>query len=326
MRRLLFLALLCSGCRVELGAREEVASGAATVRVYTSMYKEVIDAIEPVLAQKLGETTTVEWFQSGSEKVASRLDAELASGGSACDLLLTSDPAYYARLKSEGKLVPYVSPLALRQPRALVDPDGAWATARISTMVIGRSSKSAVKVKSYRDLLDPKVRATMGDPLSSGTYFTSVSALSRKLGWELFEGLKKKGSVAAGGNASVITRLENGEADAGLVLLENLLTVRERGSTLEIVIPEEGAIPVPGPIALMTHARASMPARAVYDALLSPEIQRIIAEKGKMHSPDPAVAPPAGAPGLEAILSHALPPSEEDSAAIKQRFDRIFFK
>lgn len=310
---------------MEFGAREESAAETATVRVYTSMYKEVIDAIEPELAKQLPHTT-VEWFQSGSEKVASRLDAELASGGSPCDLLLTSDPAYYAKLKSDGRLVPYVSPLALRQPRSLIDTDGAWATARVSTMVIGVSPKTSARPKGYADLLDPKLRATLGDPLSSGTYFTSVSALSRKLGWEWIEKIKAKGTVAAGGNASVVTRLESGEADAGLVLLENLLTARERGSRIEIVIPVEGAIPVAGPIALMQHARKSHAARALYDALLSPEIQTIVVEKGKMHSPDPALPPPQGAPDLAAILATALSPSEEPSVEIKQRFDRIFFK
>ena len=67
---------------------------------------EVLDALQPAIearlrAQGLG-STRIEWFQSGSEKVAARIDAELASGGSPCDVLLTSDPTYYARLKREG--------------------------------------------------------------------------------------------------------------------------------------------------------------------------------------------------------------------------------
>src|SRR5688572_30256923 len=155
---LLIVVLACPGCRVEFGAEEQGSAGArdATVRVYTSMYKEVIEAIEPALAKRLETTspgTRVEWFQSGSEKVAQRLDAELAAGGSPCDVLLTSDPAYYRRLEREGRLVPYVSPAALRQPRALVDPDGMFAAARLSTMVIGLSPRLAAEPpRSFADL------------------------------------------------------------------------------------------------------------------------------------------------------------------------------
>src|SRR5687767_8207394 len=116
MRRLLFgIVLLSAGaaaCRVEFGAREHAAGvpGEATVHVYSSMYKEVIEAIGPVLEKRLAETspgTKVEWFQSGSEKIAARLDAELAAGGSPADILLTSDPSYYAKLQSKGLLLRY---------------------------------------------------------------------------------------------------------------------------------------------------------------------------------------------------------------------------
>lgn len=336
--------LALAGCRVELGPREgddgrgggAHGADASVVRVYSSIYKEVIEAMGPALERRLAETspgTTIEWFQSGSEKVSARLDAELAAGGSPCDLLMTSDPAYYRRLHEEKRLVPYVSPAALKHPRTLVGPDGAWGTARVSTMVIGVSPKmpaDAPKPAAFADLGRPGLRVTMGDPLSSGTFFTTIAVLSARdtAGWELFETLKKKGTIASGGNANVMQRLETGEADAGMVLLENLLVSRARGGTVETVIPRDGAVAVPGPIALLSRARRSHAARAVYDAMLSDEVQRVIVEKGFMHSPDPAIPPPAGAPALDVILE-AAPESDGrpiDSSAVKSRFDAIFFR
>src|SRR5207248_1275507 len=190
-----------------------------------------------------------EWWQSGSEKVAVRLDAELAAGGSPCDILMTSDPSYYARLKRDGRLVPYVSPAALKQPPGFVDADGAWAASRLSTMVIGVAPSLAGKPgapQSFGDLVKQgSGRTTMGDPLSSGTFFTTVSSLSARLGWDFFKALKAKGTVAAGGNANVLQRLESGDADSGIVLLENLLTVKARGGKVAIVIPAVGAVRVP---------------------------------------------------------------------------------
>jgi iron(III) transport system substrate-binding protein len=282
-----------------------------------------------VLARRLEATapgTRVEWFQSGSEKVAQRLDAELAAGGSPCDLLLTSDPAYYRRLDEEGRLVPYVSPAALRQPRRLVDPDGAFAAARLSTMVIGVSPKYAgPRPRAFADLASPGIRATLGDPLSSGTTLTAVGVLAARLGWDWFRALAAKGTVAAGGGGAVMQRLESGEADAGIVLLENVLLARARGSKVEAVIPSDGAIVIPGPIALLAHARRSEAARAVYDALLSPEVQRAIVALGKMHSPDPASPPPDGAPTLEALFDETEE-SSESIEKVKETFNAIFFK
>ncbi|HVO29150.1 MAG TPA: extracellular solute-binding protein [bacterium] len=324
---------LVAGCRVELGAPAGGAAGSGpqTVRVYSSMYKQVIDAVEPVLAARLAKTApgvTVEWFQSGSEKVATRLDAEFASGGSPCDLLLTSDPNYYARLKADGRLVPYVSPAALRQPKGFVEPDGYWATARVSTMVIGVSAAlegSAKAPASFHDLAKPGLRVAMGDPLSSGTNFTTVSVLRARYGWDFLAALKKNGAVVAGGNSNVQQRLLTGETDAGWVLLENLLAARAKGDKLGVVIPADGAVIVPGPIALLEHGRHSEAARAVYDALLSDDVQKVVVEKGLMHSPDPALPPPAGAPALDALLAKATAPSTETADAIKTHFNSIYF-
>lgn len=332
-RRIALLFCLAGlGCRVELGAPkggEAPAGVGATVHVYSSMYKQVIDEVQPVLAAHLAKSAPgvqVEWFQAGSEKIATRLDTELAGGGSPCDLLLTSDPAYYARLKRDGRLVPYVSPAALRQPRAFVDSSGAWATARVSTMVIGVGATIPDPPASFADLPRGKLHVAMGDPLSSGTSYTTVSVLSARYGWDFFRTLKSKGAIVAGGNSNVLQRLETGESDAGWVLLENLLAARAKGDKVGIVIPADGAVLVPGPIALMDHARHSEAARAVYDALLSEDVQRAIVAKGLMHSADPAIPPPPGAPTLDALLSKATPPSSQPSDEIKASFNAIFFK
>ena len=56
--------LALAGCRIELGSKEESsASKATTVRIYSSMYQEVIDQVQPVLDAKLAKIapgTTIE--------------------------------------------------------------------------------------------------------------------------------------------------------------------------------------------------------------------------------------------------------------------------
>jgi iron(III) transport system substrate-binding protein len=314
--RLRFLALgaLCSvgACRIELGAPERgsrAAQGAGDapagrVMIYTSMYRQVIDAVTPVLKAEL-PAVEVEWLQAGSEKIALRLDAELAAGDTPCDLIMTSDPFWYERLKAAGELSPYASIRALAIPRPFVDKDGAYATSRLSTMVVAfneRFVKLEEAPESFDDLFSPRFRrrVTIPDPLASGTTFSTLAFLVDVHGLEIIDRMKSAEVVASGGNSSAFARLESGEQQVGFVLLENVLQGRRNGSPVAFRVPKDGAILIPGPIAILKRTRNPAAARAVYDLLLSSEIQAEIV-KGDLHSPFEGVPPPPGAPALEAL-------------------------
>ena len=109
-----------------------------------------------------------------------------------------------------------------------------------------------------------------------------------------------------------------------------VLLAKAGGSKVGVVFPKEGAVVIPGPIALLPHAKESKAARAVYDAILSADVQKIIVEKGGMHSADPAMPTPAGAPKLEELLGKETPASifdpTADADAIKNEFTKIFAK
>ena len=331
----------CGPKRADPAATPTPVAASATpveVRIYTSVYREVVDALEePVAAKLKGQQPPVKvvWVQAGSRKIAARLEKEWSEGKDEADILLTSDPAFYRELAAAGKLVAYRSPEAERQPADFRHPDGLWATARFSTMVIGVSPEVEAgmigpKPASFADLADPKgvTRIAMGDPALSGTTFTTVATLSGRLGWDYFRSLRKKKTVSAGSNSTVQQRLDTGASDAGICLLENLLLAKERGSKVGVVYPKEGAVVIPGPIALLPRASDSNAARAVYDAILSAEVQKVIVEKGAMHSADPAMPTPAGAPKLEALLGGAEPGSifepAKDAEGIKSEFAEIF--
>src|SRR5207237_6915366 len=140
---------------------------------YTSMYPQVVYAMTPVLKAKLPEVN-IRWFQSGSEKVANRLEAELAAGGTQADLLVTSDPFLFERYKREGRWLRYASPNALRTPRELIDLDGAYTACRLSTMVLVHRRDVTDPPRSFAELAEPKWRSevALGDPTTSGTAFT----------------------------------------------------------------------------------------------------------------------------------------------------------
>jgi iron(III) transport system substrate-binding protein len=333
------LVLVFAACRIETAAPASAGPGSSdgTSRgdlwVYTSMYRHVLDALEPLVKQRLPQVT-VKWFQGGSEKVATRLEAELTAGGSPCDVLMTSDPFLYRRLAQGQKLARTVSANGVRTPRALVDPDGQWESVRVSTMVLVHRAGTPAPT-SFAALLEPdwKNEIVIGDPLTSGTAFTWAVAMERTFGTDFFTRLRGNGARVAGGNAAVLQKVEGGEAKVGVVLLENVLAAKARGSPVEVAWPSDGAVVIPGPVAVLSTSRNPTAAKAFIDVLLSQEGQRIIRELGDMHAVDPRQPGPKGLDGVELLLTRSAPFDEglldtglTEGAALKARFSTAFSK
>ncbi len=293
------LLLLLASCRVEFGPPAEIAPLAAgekvEVWVYTSMYQHVLDAMDPVLAERL-PGIQVRWFQSGSEKVAQRWEAEHEAGQSPACIVATSDPSWYVDLTSRDLLVSYVSPRAVTLDRAWVTP--TWSTVRLSFMVLGGPAPAR-----FADLAAPewKDRFSSGDPLSSGTTFATLAAFDAAYGWDFVQGLHSNGWMAAGGNSGVLARMESGERPVGIVLHENLLA-----KGLPAVIPADGAVAVPGPVAIPTDCRSKEAAKSVIDWLYTDEAQALVVA-GAMYSPFPELAPPVGGPPLAELPRFDVP-------------------
>ncbi len=315
----LLLALLPAGCGGDDGDE---------FRIYTSIYPQVIERMKPKLEAEFPDVDFL-WFQKGSEQIAGRIGIELETGSSRCDLLLTSDPFFYAQLAEAGHLLAYESPAAAAVPAGLKDPAGMFATVRVPLMVIAVNHDKLPKDQhptSFEDLTDARFRGqlAMGDPLKSGTTFTTVAAWVRKYGWDFIAKLKANEIVSAGGNSAVLRELESGARPVGVILLENLLPSLENGAPITVVYPSDGAIPVPSPAAIFKSTKRPELAKKVYDFLFSRAMQdEIIA--GYMYSPIPDNPPPAGGrPWKELALypwdAEALAWVKQERGAIKKRF------
>ncbi len=296
------LLVLPGGCRVELGPpAQAVATGRPTVWIYTAVYQEQVDMFE-ALAKKELPDIDLQWFQGGSEKVAQRWEAEHTSGGSPACIVATSDPSWYVDLAARKLLVAYVSPRALDLPRAWVTP--YYAAHHIDLMVIGAANGQPAP-KSFAELAEPqwKGKFSTGDPFSSGTTFTTVSAWDQLHGQPFLQLLKENGWVMAGGNSAVLSRIESGEKPVGVVLLNNLLT---KPGAAQIIFPEDGAVPIPGPLAIPTDCPDKGAAERVVDWLFGDSAQALVV-KSRMHSPFPGMPAPDGVPPLDQIKLAPVP-------------------
>ncbi len=333
--RWLLIVMTLAGCRIESASRGEAAqkteAQGGELWIYTSMYRQVVEALEPKLQAKL-PGVTLRWFQAGSEKVTAKLEAELAAGGTPCDVLLTSDPFLYARFKEEHRWLRYVSPDGLRVPRRYVDLDGNYAAVRLSTMVlVHREGGDAPS--SFAELVDPKWKneIVIGDPLTSGTAFSWAMSMERTFGPQFFTRLRANQARVVGGNAAVLQKLEGGEAKVGVLLLENALAAQQKGSPIVIDWPSDGAVVVPGDIGIFASSRNPEAAKAFVNAMYSTEVQEAIARIGGMHAADPRIAAPGATPELEDLLENSAAWNEElarrgvhEGARVKTEFAKAF--
>jgi iron(III) transport system substrate-binding protein len=306
------ILIALSACRIEVGppgakceTSESTGALGGEVMIYTSMYRPVTEAVDRLLEAKL-PAVRVEWLPLGSEKIATRLDAELAAGATSADLVMTSEPFWFERKKREGQVLAHAAIRALAMPRDFVDRDGAYVTSRFSTMVLAYNTRLVPEGEapdSYAALFTAKWKkaVTIPDPLASGTAFTTLAFLVDRHGLEIIDHMKEAETVASGGNSAAMTRLIAGEQRVGFVLLENVLQSQRAGAPIGYRIPKEGAVLIPGPVAILERTDNAPAARAVYELLLSDEVQRAIIE-GDLHSPFTELEAPKGAPPLDALM------------------------
>ncbi|MCC6809421.1 MAG: extracellular solute-binding protein [Deltaproteobacteria bacterium] len=316
-----------AACRVEWGAATSAgdAGGESSgdVMVYTSAYPPVVAALD-ALAKTAVSDTRIRWFQAGSEKLAARLDAEILAGNPGADLLMSSDPVYYVRLKRAGALVPYASLRSLKLDRRYVDADGAFVACRLSAMGLVYLDP-APPPRAFADLLEPRLtgKVTLPDPLGSGTMFSTLLVLDQRAPNTIAQALRKNRATSSGGGTAVVDRILRGEASAGVALVENALMAKN--ARLHFVVPSDGAVVVPGHLAIVKGTKQSAAAKRVYDFLLSEAAQRIFIAN-HLHSPFAELPAPDGAPPLAALESAPIdwPALADHADAVRAEWAKAF--
>ena len=178
-------------------------------------------------------------------------------------------------------------------------------------------------MKAFAEDASMKGYLSMSNPLTSGTAYASVVALLDKYGEDYFKALGQQ-NVAIESGSVALTKLETGECKEIMILEESVLKKRqEEGSSLEVIYPDDGCIPVPSTIMIIDDkysANANVAAaEAVEDYFLSPAGQQQIV-KGWMYSvrSDVKESPYDGLP-LDDLLKKTIPVDWEK--CYKQRED-----
>jgi iron(III) transport system substrate-binding protein len=274
------------------GAQAQASGPTGKILIYTSMYEDIIEAMDKVL-EKQFPNCDIEFFYGGTGALQAKIAAEQVSGKLGCDMLMVAEPSYSLELKEKGILYPYLSPEAANLDFEY-DPEGYWTPVRISNMVLAYNPEKLPKDSiptSLRDFaFDSNVQGaiSMSNPLTSGTAMASVTALKDTYGYEYFEALGRQKVMVESGSVA-LSKLESGECKVIMILEESVLKKREEeGSKLEVIYPTDGTIIIPSTIMTVNDQWSAnknvAAAQAITDWFLSPEGQANIVA-GWMHSP-----------------------------------------
>ncbi|TCC00730.1 extracellular solute-binding protein [Kosakonia quasisacchari] len=300
----------------------------STLTLYTSQPND--DAQMTVSAfEKAHPDIEVKWIRDGTTKLTARLQAELAAGGAAPDVLLIADSVTMESLKQQNLLAPYKSPQAARFDTQLYDKDGYYYGTKLITTGIAYHSKAPVKPTSWQDLLKPELKnmTTLPSPLYSGAAQIHQATLMNDpaLGWHYYEKLKENGAMPQSGNGAVMSAIASGSKAYGVLVDYMAIREKAKGAPIEFVFPKEGVSIVTEPVAMMKNAKNPQAAKAFIDFVLSDEGQKLVLQQGYLPA-DGNLPVPVGFPPRDSIKLMPFDAAKAlaDTEANKKRFADLF--
>ena len=304
------------------------AFAASTLTLYTSQPNE--DAQMTVTAfEKAHPDIEVKWIRDGTTKLTARLQAELAAGGAAPDVLLIADSVTMESLKKQDLLAAYKSPEASRYDAQLYDPQGYYYGTKLITTGIAYNTRAPVKPGSWQDLLKPELKnmTTLPSPLYSGAAQIHMATLMNdpQLGFTYYEKLKANGAMPQSGNGAVMNAITSGSKGYGVLVDYMAIREKAKGAPIEFVFPKEGVSIVTEPVAMLKNAKNPDGAKAFIDFVLSDAGQRLVLKQGYLPA-DASLPAPEGFPARESIKLMPYDPAKAlaDTDANKKRFADLF--
>ena len=282
-------ALLVSGCGgAERSTREVVA--------YVSADRPFSEPILQEYQRRTGVRVNVVYDteETKSTGLANRLLAEKERPQA--DVFWSNEPVRTLILKSRSVLAPYQSSAAQGIADTFKDREGYWTgfSARLRVIVYNTSKISSTEApRSVFDLADPqwKGQVAIADPRFGSTSF-HVAALYAEVGDEradeYFRKLKANDVKVVDGNSVVRDMVARGDVAVGLTDTDDVNVAIEAKQPVAMVLPDREGIGVPvmpNMVSLIAGAPHPDEGKRLIDYLLSPEVERKLAESEAVQIP-----------------------------------------
>ncbi len=266
--------------------------------------------------------------ETKSTGLANRLLAE--KNNPQADVFWSNEPVRTLVLKKHGVLAPYKSSSAIGIPERFKDPEGYWTGFSARSRVIVYNTK-LVKTeeapKSVLDLTEPKWKGqvAIADPRFGTTSF-HVAALYAELGDEradeFFRKLKANDVKIVAANSVVRDMVARGEMKVGLTDTDDVNVALEDKQPVAMIFPDRDGMGVPvmpNMVSLIGGAPHPETGKKLIDYLLSPEVERNLAQSEAVQIPLHAgVEPPKNMP-----LINTFKPMTLDYGSVADRVEDV---
>ena len=253
----MLVTMLTAGCGGGSGEKKAAPANDKKLIIYTSMKESLIKGIVEGF-KKQNPDIDVDYQSAGAGKLMAKIAAERQSGKILADVIWTSEVPDFYKMKDEGILEKYQSPVLKETVNPFNDYDGSFHAARLGTLgIIINTDKIKTAPTQWSDLLKPEYKNGFGiaNPALSGTSYMSVALLEKQFGWKFFEDIKANGGRIGKGSGQVIDDTASGELVSSLAV-------------------------VPSPVAIFKGTPKLDAAKKFVDYLLSKEAQTLVAKQG----------------------------------------------
>jgi iron(III) transport system substrate-binding protein len=303
---------------VACGSRGSDSSAARTVTIYVSTDRVFSEPILREYERRTGVLVNAVYDteETKSTGLANRLIAE--RNRPQADVFWSNEPVRTLVLKSRHVLAPYRAPNAAGIPAALIDPEGYWTGFSARIRVIAYNTKQVKPEEAPRSVLelaDPKWKGevAIADPRFGSTSF-HVAALYAVLGDEkvdtFFRALKDNQVRVVDGNSVVRDLVVRGDVKVGLTDTDDVNVAIERGQPIAMVLPDKDGLGVPvmpNMVSLIANAPHPEEGRKLIDYLLSPDVERMLAQSEAVQIPlHTGVPGPKNIPAIDSFKPMTL--------------------
>ena len=300
-----------------------------TITLYTSESDDDVNLLAGDFMRR-NPGITVKIFRAGSGPVVAKLQAELQAGKIQADVIWFADIAFFQDLARKDLLLSYSPPTGRRVPSQFHYEGNRFHEVRLIFNVVAFNTNHVrFRPTSWWDLTLPRYRgrAGMPSPFVSGAAFAQVGTFAsmREFGWEYYRKLKDNNAVILRSNGDVIQKLASGEISIATVVDFFVRNLKAQGSPVDHIWPEEGALLIPTPVAIIKTTANLPAAQALVNYLYTPEAQRLFVQRSYIPVL-PDIPMPPGTPDVSAlkIIQTNLAFIEKNREEIKKTFSEFF--
>ena len=269
------------------GHAEPVAE--SEVVVYAALDREFSEPILKQFEQETGIRVLANYDVESTKTVGLTTRLLQEASHPRCDVFWNNEVLHTVRLAREGVLDEYVSPRREDFPKTFHSPTDQWQSlaARARVIIVNTNRIPNDAPDSIYDLIDPKWKGQVGlaKPLF-GTTATQAAVLYDTWGQSdaaSFYSAVRDNCKILSGNKQVALAVASGELAWGFTDTDDAIIELDAGRPVAIVFPDQGddelgSLYIPNTLGVINNCPHPVAARRLVDYLLSPEVERQLAQ------------------------------------------------